>query len=90
MKRSTRKLKFEKRSRDWAVGVFRQRGKPDRIVIRVRKDAPVILDIDTVPSSANDEPEKAFAPVPDPEMIKKIFANMVAEAATKITPESPP
>lgn len=57
MKRSTKKLLWEKRGPDWAVGVIRQRGKPDLIKIRFRKDSGVRLDMDSVPTSHVAEPD---------------------------------
>jgi len=59
MKRSTRKIIWQRTNKDYAIGVVRQRGKPDCIVIKIRKEAlgRVNIAMDTVPPMER-EPEK--------------------------------
>ncbi len=58
MKRSTRKVKWQHRGKDYAVGMIVERGKSPLIVVKFRKDSDIRLAIDTVPSSQS-EPASA-------------------------------
>jgi len=78
MKRSTRRIVWEKRARDYAVGVIRQRGKPDTIVVKIRKGSDVQIAMDTVPSSIN-EPKPAPRAVNPTELFAAMFGGMNQE-----------
>ncbi len=78
MKRSTRKVKWQKTNKNYAVGVICQRGKPDSIIIKIRKgfEDQIRISMDTIPSS--------YVPEPDPAILEQERKDRIAQALTAL------